>query len=178
VRTVREQPRLADAGATVAALAMGGGHAVVGWSGDCRVYRLRGRKLAQLTVDHAPDEATVKEHLSNLESTLVRAGVAPRERSLYLTLAEARCSAVVMKCLGATEHLDADVHTIDARAGDAFLVCTDGFMDHDTRELKLGDATVAAALREAEDPARALVDAVLALEDSAQDNLAAVVVRL
>jgi len=178
VRKVRKAKRTADAGATVAAIAMGGGRALVGWSGDCRAYRLRGRKLTALTVDHAPDASAVKEHLSILEEALTKTRVSPSQRALYLTLAEARCSSAVMKCLGSSDRLDGEVQNIEARPGDVFLVCSDGLVDHDTRKLKLRDATVATALRSAEDPARALVDAVLALDDPTQDNVTVVVVRL
>lgn len=59
----RQLPALRDMGTTLTALATSGGRAALLHIGDCRVVRLRGRQLVQLTTDHAR---------SDLENVLTR----------------------------------------------------------------------------------------------------------
>jgi len=91
--------------------------------GDSRCYRLRDRQLKQLTDDHS----VVEEQ--------VRAG--------YITRQQAELSPirnVITRALGSESVVDADIHGLEAAAGDLYLLATDGL----TRELT--DEQIAAIL--------------------------------
>jgi protein phosphatase len=123
--------------------------------GDSRVYRLREGRLAQLTVDHSE----VQELLAAGLITEFQAQHYPR-RNVITRVVNARLDTV------------ADVRTLTPKAGDSYLLCTDGlhgFVD---------DATIAGYLR-CEDPqiaAAGLVDAALAV--GGKDNVTVVVVGI
>ena len=48
-------------GSTVAVLLVVGSHAVIGWAGDSRVYRLRGGILEQVSRDHSEVEELIEQ---------------------------------------------------------------------------------------------------------------------
>ena len=82
---------------------------LVGQVGDSRVYVLRDGALRQITKDHS----YVQEQ--------VDAG--------YLTPEQARYhpySNVITRCVGASGEVEPDTYAGDVRAGDVFLVASDG----------------------------------------------------
>lgn len=77
--------------------------------GDSRVYRLRSSALELLTVDH------------NLRSHLLAAGIAPRSARTSGPL------GALTSYLGMPQpELHCEIRSVRARAGDRFIVCTDG----------------------------------------------------
>ena len=96
-------------GTTVAALIIFQSKAILIWAGDSRIYRLRGGELTLLTEDH------------NLAQERYRRGELCREAAQRLESAN-----VLTRAVGVHQdlHLDADV--TEVKAGDRFLVCTDG----------------------------------------------------
>lgn len=124
--------------------------------GDSRVYLLRDDKLIQVTTDHS----VVQE--------LITAGkLSPEEAEGH------PYSNVITRAVGASELTAPDYITIDVRAGDRFVICSDGL----TKELT--DYGIQHFLREHADPAPA-VDAMLAaaLENGGRDNVTLVIVQV
>lgn len=96
-------------GTTVALLLARGPHGVVLWAGDSRVYRLRDGRFEALTRDHSRVQEMV-------------------ERGL-LTPEEARRHPQrnwITRALGTQPELELERRSIEVRAGDLILVCSDG----------------------------------------------------
>ena len=96
-------------GTTVSALLLAGSRYLIGQVGDSRVYLMRDGGLTQLTKDHS----YVQEQ--------VDAG--------YLTPEQARYhpySNVITRCVGAGSDVEPDIYRGEVRAGDVFLVASDG----------------------------------------------------
>ena len=123
--------------------------------GDSRVYLMRDDRLIQITTDHS----VVQE--------LIAAGkISPEEAEGH------PYSNVITRAVGASELTAPDYITIDVRAGDRFVICSDGL----TKELT--DYGIQHFLRENADPGAA-VDAMLvaALENGGRDNVTVIVVQ-
>jgi serine/threonine protein phosphatase PrpC len=105
-------------GTTITLALVVDGAVVIGHVGDSRAYRLRGRALEQLTEDHS------------LVAELVRSGrLSPEEAETHPQ------RSVITRALGTDPDVDADVFRVQARAGDLFLLCSDGLttmVDADT----------------------------------------------
>jgi type VI secretion system protein ImpM len=85
---------------TVVALLVNGGSCAILWAGDSRLYRWRAGRLEQLTSDHSVEEAD-RATGRQMTNTITRAvGVEPAVRL--------------------------DLERDDVRAGDRFLLCSDG----------------------------------------------------
>lgn len=124
--------------------------------GDSRVYLLRDDRLVQVTTDHS----VVQE--------LIAAGkLSPEEAEGH------PYSNVITRAVGASELTAPDYVTIDVRAGDRFVICSDGL----TKELT--DYGIQHFLRENVDPG-AGVDAMLAaaLENGGRDNVTLIIVQV
>ena len=137
-------------GSTVAVLRIAGERAVLGHVGDSRIYRLRDGALAQLTSDHS------------LVGEMLAAGMTPDAAFPW--------RHVITRALGMPA-AEPDVQTTDVRAGDSYLLCSDGLYE------PLAESAIAALL--AASPAeacRALVDAAYA--GGSRDNISAIVVRV
>lgn len=130
---------------------------VVAHVGDSRVYRLRDGRFEPMTEDHSFVNAQLK------------AGLITRE--------EAENSAhrhIVTRAIGPRGVVKGDVAVLPARAGDVFLLCTDGLCDQVT------DAEMASALKEAHGDlvrgVQSLID--LANERGGPDNITVILTRL
>jgi protein phosphatase len=124
--------------------------------GDSRVYLLRDDRLIQVTTDHS----VVQE--------LIAAGkLSPEEAEGH------PYSNVITRAVGASELTAPDYITIDVRAGDRFVICSDGL----TKELT--DYGIQHFLRENATPGPA-VDAMLAaaLENGGRDNVTLIIVQV
>jgi protein phosphatase len=118
------------------------------WAGDSRVYRLRERKLVQLTTDHT--WAT--------------------ELQLDEAMAEESDHAIT-RAVGGEEILLLDVRRDRVKLGDRFLLCSDGL----TRELSTPQIASLLGAGDVKQSAKALIDATLA--QGARDNVTVVVVE-
>jgi type VI secretion system protein ImpM len=85
-------------GSTVVALIARGSKCAILWAGDSRVYRWRTGRLEQLTTDHSPASLPGGPTQSN----------------------------AVTRAVGAQSALDLDLCCEQVRAGDRFLLCSDG----------------------------------------------------
>jgi len=143
--------------ATVAFVDEEAGTAAIAHVGDSRAYRYRAGVLEQLTTDHS------------LVGELVRSG--------RLTEAEAAVHphrSVITRALGTEAEVDVDTLTVDLRAGDLVLLCSDGLsaMVRDEEIVRLLEATRG----DPHDAAEALVAA--ANRAGGEDNVTVVLFEL
>jgi serine/threonine protein phosphatase PrpC len=96
-------------GTTVSALVLSGARYLIGQVGDSRVYLLRDGRMTQLTKDHS----YVQEQ--------VDAGFLTPEQARYHPY-----SNVITRCVGAGNDVEPDIYRGEARAGDLYLVASDG----------------------------------------------------
>jgi PPM family protein phosphatase len=123
--------------------------------GDSRCYRLRQRRLEQLTLDHS------------LVEEQVRLGRMTRSEALRSPLKN-----VITRALGTQSRVTPDILELEAEPGDLFLLCSDGL----TRELS--DATIETLLnadRSLDDLCASLVEA--AKKAGGHDNITCLLVR-
>ncbi len=162
----RESARLARRGATasperrmgttVALLWIPDDFAIAAHVGDTRIYRLRRGELERLTVDHS----VYSERFPSEE----KEKAAPGKTRKYVT-----------RALGTKLDVDPEIRLHDVRAGDRYVLCTDGLTD------LVDDEEIAAAIIEAEAPrgsglAKLPVRLVaLANERGGKDNVTVVV---
>ena len=144
-------------GATVAALLCYRRQAVCMWAGDSRIYLLRDGGLRRLTRDHSEVEELICE------------GRLRRDE------AESHPAAnVITRAVGGIldEDLELEVRYQELRAGDRFLLCSDGLYK------ELGNDEIAALLSAGDvgRVARSLLDE--ALERAGRDNITVIVVEL
>lgn len=143
-------------GTTVSALLLSGSRYLIGQVGDSRVYLLRDGQFAQLTKDHS----YVQEQ--------VDAG--------YLTPEQARYhpySNVITRCVGAGQDVEPDIYRGEVRAGDLYLVASDGLTG------MVDDRRLAQLLSSRADPERK-VQALIAEANGrgGLDNITAIVVQV
>lgn len=143
-------------GTTATALVLMGSRYLIGQVGDSRAYMLRDGEMLQLTKDHS----YVQEQ--------VDAG--------YLTQEDARThpySNVITRCVGANEDVIPDTYLGTLRAGDLFLLASDGLtgMIDDPRLQQLLESS-----REPQDLSDALVTE--ANRVGGLDNITVILVRI
>jgi protein phosphatase len=143
-------------GTTFAGLFLLSRCAVIAHVGDSRVYRLREGALTLLTHDHS------------LANHLVASGyLRPEDVAAYPR------RNVITRAVGTHEAVEVDARIVDVRAGDVFLLCSDGL------HAELDDVEIAAVLRQRPRPADAAARLIaLANEEGGSDNVTAVVVLL
>ena len=141
-RRAVEDPAAAGMGTTVtvALVAADASMLTIGHVGDSRAYRIRNGALEQLTADHS------------LVAELVRTGRLTPEQA-----AEHPHRSVITRAVGTEPVVDVDTFTLETRAGDLYLLCSDGLTD-----MIADDRILAVAQSAGEQPdavARGLVDA-------------------
>ena len=105
----RAETQRAGMGTTVTAAYVGEDVVTIAHVGDSRCYLVRNGELRRLTVDHS------------LVGDLVRLGKLTEEQ------AESHPQrSVITRALGPEPNVQVDVETFEARAGDLFMVCSDG----------------------------------------------------
>ncbi len=164
---VEANARIHDSGRTDAERAGMGTTMTVAWLGeeelsiahvgDSRLYCLRDGRLERLTRDHS------------LVEDLVREGrITPEEAEDHPQ------RSIVTRALGAEAHVLADHFTWRARAGDVYLICSDGLTDMVKPEAAVGEIVEGArGLREAGAELVAAANAA-----GGRDNITAVLFRV
>ncbi|GAB2988808.1 Stp1/IreP family PP2C-type Ser/Thr phosphatase [Amycolatopsis acidiphila] len=107
-----EDPALQGMGTTMTAMLWEGTRFVVAHVGDSRAYRLRDEQLEQITRDH-----TVVQELVDQGRITPEAAMTHPSRS------------VLTRALQSGGHADPDVFAVEAKAGDRYLICSDGLSD-------------------------------------------------
>ncbi len=124
--------------------------------GDSRVYRLAGDRLSQVTRDHSE----VRE--------LMDAGLIDEEEAARHPMRN-----VITRSLGAGPAPEADVWELAPKAGERFVVCSDGLSN------ELDDAEIARIALEHADPQAAADELVAAaVRAGGRDNVSVVVVSV
>jgi PPM family protein phosphatase len=133
------------------------GTVTMGHVGDSRAYLLRDDRLEQLTDDHS------------LVAELVRRGeLSPQAAEVHPQ------RSVITRALGTDPDVDVDAFSIEARAGDVFLICSDGLSDMvDADQI---EAIVKTHRGDLDAAAKALVQA--ANRAGGEDNITAVLFEL
>ena len=105
----RGDESLAGMGTTMTTVAVGDGEIAIAHVGDSRLYRLRDGELERITHDHS------------LVDELVRAGRITQEQ------AEVHPQrSIITRALGPEPEVEVERMTYPARAGDVYLICSDG----------------------------------------------------
>lgn len=141
-------------GSTIAALLVYDRHYAAVWSGDSRIYRLRGGTLAQLSRDHTEAQELVDSRI-----------IAPEEARHWPR------RNVVTRAIGVEDEAELAFEHGAVAAGDRFLLCSDGLTGH-VEDQEIRDALIGA------NPQRIcdlLVEMTLAR--GASDNVTAVVIH-
>jgi protein phosphatase len=153
----RKDQRLAGMGTTCTGLAVHGGHAACAHVGDSRLYLVRGGQIYTMTEDHSAVRDLVKRGL--------------------LSAADARHHEernVILRALGTRPRVEVASwdDPLPVRAGDGFVVCSDGLHD-------LVEAEELLEAVEQLDPAGACDRLVhLARERGGYDNITVAVLRV
>jgi len=108
-RTSRANPELAGMGTTCISLLLHADHAIVGHVGDSRAYLVRDGHVWQLSEDHS------------LVNEQVRAGLLTDEEARH-----SRLKNIITRSVGFEEDVLVDVVGVETKAGDRFLLCSDG----------------------------------------------------
>lgn len=134
-------------GTTVAMFLVRRTSCAVLWAGDSRIYRLRHRRLTQLTTDHTwAAELNLQDPSEEADHAITRA-------------------------VGGETTLLLDIRRDRVRLGDRYLLCSDGL----TRELTNEQIAELLAEGDVQQCAQALIDATL--RTSARDNVTVVIVE-
>jgi serine/threonine protein phosphatase PrpC len=108
-RTSRANPELAGMGTTCISLLLNADQAIVGHVGDSRAYLVRDGQVWQLSEDHS------------LVNEQVRAGLLTDEEARH-----SRLKNIITRSVGFEEDVLVDVIGVDTKAGDRFMLCSDG----------------------------------------------------
>ena len=147
--------RLSGMGTTLVALLAEDHRAWLLNIGDSRGYRLRGRQLEQITLDHSLVEEQVRlGRMSPLEAL------------------RSPLRNVITRALGTQCSVTADIFELETAPGDLYLICSDGL----TRELP--DETIQSLLRD-DLPVQQLCEQLVsaALDAGGNDNITCIIVR-
>lgn len=150
---VEEDPQLEGMGTTLTALLWTGQRLGLVHVGDSRAYLLRDGVLTQITQDHTWVQRLVDEGRITEEEATTHP-----QRSL------------LMRALGSGDHVEPDLSIREVRAGDRYLVCSDGLsgvVSHQTMEETL------ASYQGPQDTVQNLIQ--LALRGGGPDNITCIV---
>jgi PPM family protein phosphatase len=105
-------PATSGMGTTMTVALVEGETVTIGHVGDSRAYLVRDGRLEQLTEDHS------------LVNELLKSGkLSPEEAETHPQ------RSVITRAVGTDPDVDVDAFTIEAQAGDVFLICSDGLTD-------------------------------------------------
>jgi protein phosphatase len=150
---VEEDPQLEGMGTTLTALLWTGQRLGLVHVGDSRAYLLRDGVLTQITQDHTWVQRLVDEGRITEEEATTHP-----QRSL------------LMRALGSGDHVEPDLSIREVRAGDRYLICSDGLsgvVSHQTLEDTL------AGYQGPQDTVQELIQ--LALRGGGPDNITVII---
>ncbi|MET7679325.1 Stp1/IreP family PP2C-type Ser/Thr phosphatase [Streptomyces sp. NPDC005423] len=150
---VEEDPQLEGMGTTLTALLWTGQRLGLVHVGDSRAYLLRDGVLTQITQDHTWVQRLVDEGRITEEEATTH----PQR-------------ALLMRALGSGDHVEPDLSIREVRAGDRYLICSDGLsgvVSHQTMEDTL------ASYQGPEETVQELIQ--LALRGGGPDNITVII---
>jgi protein phosphatase len=111
-QTAQSQPQCEGMGTTLVASLFYDNRVSIAHVGDSRMYRLRGNRFEQITMDHS------------LLQELVDRGFYSQEEAQRSTNRN-----YVTRALGVEANVEVEVQEIEVQKGDCFLMCSDGLPD-------------------------------------------------
>jgi PPM family protein phosphatase len=111
-QTAKSQPNCEGMGTTVVAALFHDNRVTIAHVGDSRLYRLRGGRFEQITLDH-----------SLLQELVDRGFYSPEEA------ARATNKNFVTRALGVEQSVEVEILEQNVERGDQFLLCSDGLSD-------------------------------------------------
>lgn len=154
--TAASDESLHGMGTTLVALLVDEDRATIAHVGDSRAYRLRDGRVEQLTADHS----LVADLLRGHEISEDEAKVHPYRH-------------VLTRALGTASEVEVETREVDVRAGDVYVLCTDGVSGMVGEEQL--EQLIVAHRADPDELCRSLVDAAKA--GGGRDNATVVVVR-
>ena len=156
-QSARSQAQYEGMGTTVVAILFHDNRASVAHVGDSRAYRVRNRKLEQITQDHS------------LLQELVDRGFYSQEEA-----ARASNKNYVTRALGVEPSVEVEIHEEPALKGDYYVLCSDGLSDMiEDEDIHLTISTFSASL---ETIAKQLIQ--LANDNGGRDNVSVVLAQV
>lgn len=141
-------------GSTVAVLLTFNFHYACVWSGDSRIYLIRGGEIRQLSRDHTQVQELVEEGVLTPEEAQTFPG-----------------RNVITRAIGVSPEPELELTQGTLRPGDIFILCSDGLTSH------VNDEEILAAAGRARAQAAADALVALTLERGALDNVTVVIAR-
>lgn len=151
----RAIPERSGMGTTFTGLVIRGEEAFIAQVGDSRCYRVRDGKIKQITEDHS----WVNEQVKLGGMTRQEAEMSPFKN-------------VITRCLGTSPSVDVDIYPLDLRAGDIFLLCSDGLSG------EVGEDDMKQAMTKGSPSEAALQLVEKALEHGGRDNVTVLIVAV
>ena len=150
---VMADPSIGGMGTTLTAMLWSGGRVALCHIGDSRAYVLSGGELRQITHDHT------------LVQSLVDDGrISPDEAATHPQ------RSLLLRALDGTSEAEPDLSILDARAGDRYLLCSDGLSS------VVSEETLHRILATVKDPEDAVLQLVeLAIKGGGPDNITCIV---
>ena len=108
----QSQPQYAGMGTTIVSGLFYDNRVVVGHVGDSRMYRLRGEMLETITRDHSLLQEQIDSGMISVEDARL-----------------SKNKNLVTRAVGIDAYLEPEIHVHDVRAGDIYLLCSDGLND-------------------------------------------------
>lgn len=141
-------------GSTIVTLIAVGDHCGLLWVGDSRAYRLRDGVIRRLTRDH-----------TQVQSMVDRGLLSPEQAEVH------PYSNVLSRAIGADATVEIDTRIEPLRAGDRYLLCSDGL------DKELRDPEIAALLTQSDPQGAATALVQRARQAGGRDNVTTVVVQ-
>jgi protein phosphatase len=113
VREAARQRGSGIVGTTLAGLLIYDGHYACVWSGDSRIYLVRGAQISQLSRDH-----------TEVEELLAAGAISAEEARTW------RRRNVITRAIGVSDVPDLDMEDGLLQSGDTFVICSDGLTNH------------------------------------------------
>jgi protein phosphatase len=156
-QTAQSQPQCEGMGTTLVASLFYDDKVSIAHVGDSRVYRLRGNRFEQITMDHS------------LLQELVDRGFYSQEEAQRSTNRN-----YVTRALGVEANVDVEVQEIEVQKGDYFLMCSDGLPD------MVEDEDIHLTISTFDNDVRTIGEQLIKLtnDNGGRDNVSVVLVRV
>jgi PPM family protein phosphatase len=138
---------------TISALLVAGDRAFTAQVGDSRIYRLRGGAGAQLTEDHTLVNYKLKQGMISAHEARTMKG-----------------KNVITRAVGHKDYVEVDTSEVDVRAGDRYLLCSDGLHGY------LQDGELERVMHDGDEKLAAHRFIQLAIGRGGKDNITVIIV--
>ena len=156
-QTAQSQPQCEGMGTTLVASLFYDNKVSIAHVGDSRMYRLRGNRFEQITMDHS------------LLQELVDRGFYSQEEAQRSTNRN-----YVTRALGVEANVDVEVQEVEVQKGDYFLMCSDGLPDMvEDEDIHLTISTFANDVRTVGEQLIKLTN-----DNGGRDNVSVILVRV